>query len=154
MERPLLSCLLIFSQPLPTSIALQSLKYLTPYPHDHSFVAHHQYRDFTMSKSGSNQVLLWGGMAAAGGVGYYLYNAGGSPKVAEKQFEGTLHLWTIALSSYFKLCLLCRLLTSNSRRFKGFGQGPGSIARQGHSSAEGGWEMGISSWRKGWFCCK
>lgn len=27
------------------------------------------------------------GVSAAGGVGYYLYTAGGSPKVAEKQFE-------------------------------------------------------------------
>ena len=27
------------------------------------------------------------GLAAAGGVGYYLYRAGGSPKVAEKEFE-------------------------------------------------------------------
>jgi len=30
------------------------------------------------------------GLTAAGGVGYYLYSAGGSPKVAEKQFESTL----------------------------------------------------------------
>jgi hypothetical protein len=28
-------------------------------------------------------------LAAAGGVGYYLYSAGGSPKVAEKKLEGT-----------------------------------------------------------------
>ena len=28
------------------------------------------------------------GTAAAAGVGYYLYTAGGSPKVAEKQVEG------------------------------------------------------------------
>lgn len=28
------------------------------------------------------------GLAAAGGIGYYLYNAGGDPKVAQKQFEG------------------------------------------------------------------
>ncbi|TAQ91452.1 hypothetical protein B7494_g186 [Chlorociboria aeruginascens] len=27
------------------------------------------------------------GLTAAGGVGYYLYSAGGNPKVAEKQFE-------------------------------------------------------------------
>jgi hypothetical protein len=27
------------------------------------------------------------GLAAAGGVGYYLYSAGGSPRAAEKQFE-------------------------------------------------------------------
>ncbi|KAI9858428.1 MAG: hypothetical protein M1824_004295 [Vezdaea acicularis] len=30
---------------------------------------------------------LYVGLAAAGGVGYYLYSAGGNPKVAEKQFE-------------------------------------------------------------------
>lgn len=27
------------------------------------------------------------GLAAAGGVGYYLYAAGGDPKVAQKKFE-------------------------------------------------------------------
>ncbi|KAK4151406.1 hypothetical protein C8A00DRAFT_17166 [Chaetomidium leptoderma] len=31
------------------------------------------------------------GLAAAGGVGYYLYSAGGSPRVAEKQFESDAH---------------------------------------------------------------
>lgn len=31
---------------------------------------------------------LFLGLAAAGGVGYYLYGAGGNPKVAEKRFEG------------------------------------------------------------------
>ena len=30
------------------------------------------------------------GLAAAGGVGYYLYNAGGDPKVAQKNIEGIL----------------------------------------------------------------
>jgi hypothetical protein len=29
------------------------------------------------------------GLAAAAGVGYYLYQSGGSPKVAEKKFEST-----------------------------------------------------------------
>jgi len=33
---------------------------------------------------------LWLGVAAAGGVGYYLYSAGGSPKVAEKNLEADL----------------------------------------------------------------
>lgn len=32
------------------------------------------------------------GLAAAGGVGYYLYSAGGSPKVAEKKLEGASEL--------------------------------------------------------------
>ncbi|KAK6076126.1 hypothetical protein SCUP234_00264 [Seiridium cupressi] len=31
---------------------------------------------------------LFLGLTAAGGVGYYLYSAGGSPKVAQKQAEG------------------------------------------------------------------
>ena len=35
----------------------------------------------------SKRVLQVGGTAAAAGIGYYLYQAGGSPKVAEKQFE-------------------------------------------------------------------
>jgi len=30
-------------------------------------------------------------LGAAGGIGYYLYSAGGSPKVAEKQFESDIH---------------------------------------------------------------
>jgi hypothetical protein len=29
--------------------------------------------------------------AAAGGIGYYLYSAGGSPKVAQKEFESDAH---------------------------------------------------------------
>ncbi|KAL2159110.1 hypothetical protein VTH06DRAFT_2869 [Thermothelomyces fergusii] len=31
------------------------------------------------------------GLVAAGGVGYYLYSAGGSPRAAEKQFESDAH---------------------------------------------------------------
>jgi hypothetical protein len=38
-----------------------------------------------------SQLPLYLGLAAAGGVGYYLYTAGGNPKVAEKQFESLLH---------------------------------------------------------------
>ncbi|KIH94210.1 hypothetical protein SPBR_06251 [Sporothrix brasiliensis 5110] len=33
---------------------------------------------------------LYLGIAAAGGIGYYLYSAGGNPKVAEKKFESDL----------------------------------------------------------------
>lgn len=36
----------------------------------------------------SGRVLKLGGVVAAGGVGYYLYKAGGDPKAAEKRFEG------------------------------------------------------------------
>ncbi|KAL2073628.1 hypothetical protein VTL71DRAFT_10954 [Oculimacula yallundae] len=38
-----------------------------------------------------SRVPLYLGLAAAGGVGYYLYNAGGNPKVAEKQAEADFH---------------------------------------------------------------
>ncbi|KAI9054095.1 hypothetical protein LZ554_001266 [Drepanopeziza brunnea f. sp. 'monogermtubi'] len=37
-----------------------------------------------------SRVPLFAGLVAAGGVGYYLYNAGGNPKVAEKQVEADL----------------------------------------------------------------
>lgn len=40
-----------------------------------------------MSKS---RTPLFLGLAVAGGAGYYLYSAGGSPKAAEKQFEHDL----------------------------------------------------------------
>lgn len=39
-----------------------------------------------MSKSRMPLVL---GLGAAGGIGYYLYSAGGSPKAAENKFEST-----------------------------------------------------------------
>ncbi|KAI1609342.1 hypothetical protein EDD36DRAFT_67725 [Exophiala viscosa] len=39
----------------------------------------------------SNRALQFGGLAVAGGVGYYLYNAGGDPKVAEKKLEADAH---------------------------------------------------------------
>lgn len=39
-------------------------------------------------KMSRSRAPLFLGLTAAGGVGYYLYGAGGSPKVAEKNFEG------------------------------------------------------------------
>jgi len=41
-----------------------------------------------MSRS---QLPLYLGLTAAGGVGYYMYQAGGRPKVAEKRFESDMH---------------------------------------------------------------
>lgn len=38
-----------------------------------------------MSRSRMPLIL---GLGAAGGVGYYLYSAGGNPKVAQKKAEG------------------------------------------------------------------
>lgn len=43
-----------------------------------------------MSQQKKSNTLLYIGVAAAGGVGYYLYTAGGNPKVAEKNFESDL----------------------------------------------------------------
>jgi hypothetical protein len=37
-----------------------------------------------------NRGVLLGGVAVAGAAGYYLYSAGGDPKVAEKKFESKL----------------------------------------------------------------
>lgn len=39
----------------------------------------------------SRRAFTIGGLAVAGGVGYYLYQAGGDPKVAQKQAEGKHH---------------------------------------------------------------
>lgn len=39
------------------------------------------------------------GVAAVGGVGYYLYAAGGNPKVAEKKFERELTSITLDVRS-------------------------------------------------------
>ncbi|KAL2204201.1 hypothetical protein CC79DRAFT_1324974 [Sarocladium strictum] len=41
-----------------------------------------------MSKS---RVPLAIGLAGAGGIGYYLFSAGGNPKAAEKKFEADAH---------------------------------------------------------------
>lgn len=37
----------------------------------------------------SNRALQVGGLAVLGGVGYYMYKAGGDPKAAQKHAEGT-----------------------------------------------------------------
>lgn len=49
----------------------------------------------------SRRGLTIGGLAVAGGVGYYLYSAGGDPKVAQKQFEGKSYPapWHIVLAN-------------------------------------------------------
>ena len=53
----------------------------------------------TKSSIMSNRALQIGGLAVAGGVGYYLYNAGGDPKVAEKKMEGQDALFTTIVTS-------------------------------------------------------
>ena len=39
----------------------------------------------------SGRALQAGGVLAAAGAAYYLYQAGGNPKAAEKKFEGNQH---------------------------------------------------------------
>lgn len=39
----------------------------------------------------SNRALVGGGAIVFGGVSYYLYSAGGNPKLAEKKFERMCH---------------------------------------------------------------
>ncbi|KAH8685947.1 hypothetical protein BGZ60DRAFT_396533 [Tricladium varicosporioides] len=48
-----------------------------------------------------SKVPLYLGLGAAAGVGYYLYTAGGSPKVAEKQFESDLSKASAKIKSEF-----------------------------------------------------
>lgn len=46
------------------------------------------------------RVFTLGGIAAVGGGAYYLYNAGGDPKLAQKQLERMyLTHWFIATSA-------------------------------------------------------
>ena len=44
-----------------------------------------------MAGRGGGNFLLYGGLVAAGGVGYYFYQAGGDPKVAQNKAERTSH---------------------------------------------------------------
>ena len=48
------------------------------------FIYYSPVRVASMSRRGVTVV----GLAAAGGVGYYLYTAGGDPNVAQKNFKG------------------------------------------------------------------
>jgi hypothetical protein len=42
----------------------------------------------------SRRAATFGGIAALGGVSYYLYSAGGDPKLAEKKAERTYSTYT------------------------------------------------------------
>jgi len=48
----------------------------------------------------SQRGLTIGGLALAGGVGYYLYSAGGDPKAAEQHAQGKLSLYAIHCHLY------------------------------------------------------
>jgi hypothetical protein len=65
------------------------------------------HTSYIMSKSRVPLVL---GLTAAGGVGYYLYGAGGNPKAAEKQLESTLA--PFLLLSFLELAPASALLIS------------------------------------------
>lgn len=53
-----------------------------------------------------SRVPLALGLTAAGGIGYYLYGAGGSPKAAEKQFEGWYSVQCYVKASHVLIELL------------------------------------------------
>ena len=53
-----------------------------------------------MSRSKAPIVI---GTALAGGVGYYLYSAGGSPKVAQKEFESAFPLIPSIIPSHSQI---------------------------------------------------
>ena len=61
---------------------------------------------FIMSRS---RVPLLLGVVAAGGVGYYLYGAGGNPKAAEKKFESESQLLFSPKAPVLRLSRLSRL---------------------------------------------
>lgn len=82
-------------------------------PSHHLFYTTSQYQNnrnpyttpITIMAAPKSKIPLFLGLTAAGGVGYYLYNAGGSPKVAEKQFESML--LSIPQSTCCKKCKCC-----------------------------------------------
>lgn len=43
------------------------------------------------ARGGGSRIGLSVGLGVAGGIGYYLYQAGGDPKLAEREFERTSH---------------------------------------------------------------
>lgn len=45
---------------------------------------------YSLATMAARRIGLYGGLTAAGGIGYYLYQAGGNPKLAEKEFERAL----------------------------------------------------------------
>ncbi|EXF78607.1 hypothetical protein CFIO01_05547 [Colletotrichum fioriniae PJ7] len=48
----------------------------------------------------SKKAPLFLGLTAAGGVGYYLYSAGGNPTAAEKKFESDVHKASAEVKSH------------------------------------------------------
>lgn len=52
----------------------------------------------------SRRALTIGGLIIAGGAGYYLYSAGGDPKLAQKNLEGTPVVFRLSLHSTDMFC--------------------------------------------------
>merc|ERR1712169_176004 len=69
----------------------------TPINRTPILLSSHNY--YNMSKS---RVPLALGLGAAGGIGYYLYAAGGNAKAAENKFESDMHKVSANVESYAK----------------------------------------------------
>ena len=67
-----------------------------------------------------SRLPLYAGLTVAGVTGYYLYSAGGSPKVAEKQFESM---------QYLRLMKLDELTRYDRRLAQGICKDKGSTTR-------------------------
>ena len=93
-----------------------------------------------MAQSKSRLPLILG-LTAAGGVGYYLYAAGGDPKVAEKKFERECN----AASSYWLVHTDTLIIRGCCRRIF---ESQEQSARAGQRGTEEGRRDGIDSWRQ------
>ncbi|KAH7325907.1 calcofluor white hypersensitive protein [Stachybotrys elegans] len=71
------------------------------------------------------------GLTAAGGIGYYLYNAGGSPKAAENKFESDVHKASASVKAH-----LPGSSPNAEDKFKGIGANAGSKIDNAWSEAD------------------
>jgi len=81
----------------------------------------------------SRRVLLGSGVALAGAAGYYLYNAGGDPKVAEKSFEREFVKWIQAQDRQIDaLQMTPRRLVRRSKARRSLAKKPRKQVKNGH----------------------
>ena len=71
----------------------------------------YQAQQLKRASTMSRRALTIGGLVVAGAAGYYLYTAGGDPKVAQKNFEGM----ELGVPS-FSIPLLTRLTTADASK--------------------------------------
>ncbi|KAK7416475.1 hypothetical protein QQX98_005179 [Neonectria punicea] len=88
-----------------------------------------------MSRS---RIPLIVGLTAAGGVGYYLYGAGGSPRAAENKFESDAHRAAANVKSH----LPGNQYTNAEKDLKGYGQEAG--AKIDHAIGEADKQAGVA----------